>query len=366
MEQMLHDEVLRLTSELARIRQEHRVQKRALLAETRSKKDALQEWFDDEQARIEEMKAVMILRVASASQRLTSSSALQLELEPVTSSSPDDTMHLLAADHLQQPQQQQQQHHRHQSGMLALPERAHDAPSSGHCSHSHSAPDPADVGGHSDHPEHEAVADPELLSSGAGMTVPASSPAAESTDAEKLPDAVASVQPAEGGESYIEIDMTHVVPVTEQREAGTTTFMMCRPRHRRSEFDHTNSSHTQTSLPVLFASSFDLADSSRMSQSRKPSPQCFVQHIDIGTVGLEDLWLLTENQCSAAGKLPRAWPAGLWKPLDLEPVVAALVHAPQPTAQASAPVRLQTNDEALVENKDVANLVNVKDMTPEV
>lgn len=46
--------------------------------------------------------------------------------------------------------------------------------------------------------------------------------------------------------------------------------------------------------------------------------------------------------------------------------MAAPVDAPQPTAQATAPIRLQTNDEALVENKDVANLVNVKDMTPEV
>ena len=65
-------------------------------------------------------------------------------------------------------------------------------------------------------------------------------------------------------------------------------------------------------------------------------------------------------------KLPCAWPAELWKPLNLEPVVAMPVNVPLPTAQASTPIRLQTNDEALVENKDVANFVNVKDMTPEV
>lgn len=38
-----------------------------------------------------------------------------------------------------------------------------------------------------------------------------------------------------------------------------------------------------------------------------------------------------------------------------------------PDAQEpDAPIKLQTNDEALVENKDVARLVNVADMTPAV
>lgn len=66
----------------------------------------------------------------------------------------------------------------------------------------------------------------------------------------------------------------------------------------------------------------------------------------------------------AADKVARAWPAELWKPLKLEPVIAEPVSEPQCAAQPCAPTKLQTNDEALVENKDVARLVDVRDMTP--
>lgn len=246
----LHDEVLRLTSDLERIRQEHRVKKRALLADIRSKEDALQEWFDDERARIEQKKALLILHVASASQRLTSSGALQHELEPVTSSTPDNTMHLLAADQMQQQQQQQEQHLHQQSGMLALPARPHDAPSSGHSSHSHPAPDPADVPDHSHNPEHEAGADPEPLND-ADIAAPACSPAVQSANAEDIPDAADPLQSVEGVKSYVEIDVTHVVPVAKQREAGMTTFMMCRPRHKRSEFMHASQPSTTQTLAWL-------------------------------------------------------------------------------------------------------------------
>ena len=38
--------------------------------------------------------------------------------------------------------------------------------------------------------------------------------------------------------------------------------------------------------------------------------------------------------------------------------VSPVAHEP------TVPIKLQTNDEALVENKDVARLVNVADMTP--
>ena len=240
MEQLLHDEVLHLTSELERVRHDHRVKRRALLAEIRSKEDALEEWFEDEQASIEKLKAVLVLRIASAGRRPQNSNAIQHELEPVTSSSPDNTLHLLAADHKQQQQQQQQvqqqQHFHQQSGPLALPEGPHDAPSSGHSSHSHSAPDPADASGCNDHPEHEASADSEPIN-GDGITAPAAGPASENAHADTSPDAL---QSAEDGESYVEIDVTHVIPVAEQREAGTTTFMMCRPRHKRSESVHAN------------------------------------------------------------------------------------------------------------------------------
>lgn len=68
----------------------------------------------------------------------------------------------------------------------------------------------------------------------------------------------------------------------------------------------------------------------------------------------------------AAGKLSRQWPAALWGPLKLEPVAAVPVSLPQDAPQPRNPVRLQTNDEALVDNKDVASLLNAKDMTPDL
>ena len=47
-----------------------------------------------------------------------------------------------------------------------------------------------------------------------------------------------------------------------------------------------------------------------------------------------------------------------------EPVLVESVSVPQSVAQPCIPIKLQTNDEALVENKDVARLVDVADMTP--
>lgn len=66
----------------------------------------------------------------------------------------------------------------------------------------------------------------------------------------------------------------------------------------------------------------------------------------------------------AADKVYHAWPAELWKPLKLEPVVAQPASVTQGAAKPCPPIKLQTNDEALVENKDVARLVDVRDMTP--
>ena len=241
--EQIHAELLRLASDSERTIQQHRDTKRVLLEEYRSKKDSLQESFDDQQARIEKRKAHLFLQLASSSQSLSSRGKVQLELEPVTSSSPDDTMHPHAADQIQQQQQQQrqqqqqQQHFYQQSNMLALPERPHDAQSSGHSSHQHSASDHAKLQGHSDHQQHEASAGQQPLGNAdMDFIAPAFSPVTETAHAEDAEQTPADLhESAElAPESYVDIDVTHVVPVAEQREPGTSTFMMCRPRRQRS------------------------------------------------------------------------------------------------------------------------------------
>ena len=86
------------------------------------------------------------------------------------------------------------------------------------------------------------------------------------------------------------------------------------------------------------------------------------QHVLVGILNFKGDQLRLGH--SAADKIGRAWPAELWKPLNLEAVVAEPVSVPPSAQQPCAPIRLQTNDEALVENKDVASLVTVPDMTP--
>lgn len=79
---------------------------------------------------------------------------------------------------------------------------------------------------------------------------------------------------------------------------------------------------------------------------------------------LPDMIIKYTHSISAADKVPRAWPPGLWTPLKLEPVIAQPMSVSPAAREPDAPTKLQTNDEALVENKDVARLVNVADMTP--
>ena len=364
MEQQIHADLLRLASDSERARQEHRDKKRALLEKFTSKEHALQESFDHEQALIDKRRAHLFLQLASSTQRFATSGIAQLELEPVTSSSPDDTLHLHAAD--QVPELQQQQHLHLQSNMLALPERPHDAPSSKHSSHDHPASEPEQLQGHT-HLEHEASADQQPLGD-ADMQymAPASSPVTESAHAENAEQTPADLhESAENAESDVEIDVTHVIPLAEQREPGTSTFMICRPRRRRSKsctpLQLTTKKHGHVAC-IQFAK--------QQMQSTQHDFYCRSLHQSVWLVCpcLSSIWPYLHRSSntvsSVADKVACAWPAELWKPLQLEPVIAELVSETQSAAQPCAPTKLQTNDEALVENKDVARLVNVADMTP--
>ena len=241
MEQQLRHELLQLNSHLERVRQEHRDKKRTLLAEIRAREDANQDWFDDQQALIERQKAHLLLQIALASQRPASGGPSCHELEPVTSSSPVDTMHA-AGQLLQQLPSPQ-------SGLLALSDRPHDAPSSGHSAHSQFAADPAERQQHSFKSVREA--EPEFEPDAHERTPsPTSGLCAEGANALE---AIAELnQPTEDADSEVEIDISHIIPVSDQREAGVSTFMICRPRHRRGTQKPSPTFHIErsTNMPV--------------------------------------------------------------------------------------------------------------------
>ena len=65
-------------------------------------------------------------------------------------------------------------------------------------------------------------------------------------------------------------------------------------------------------------------------------------------------------------RLHRTWPAQLWGPLGESPVEAVTVLNVQGREQPRSQRKLQTNDEALVENKTVASLAGQRDMTPDL
>ncbi|KAL0037316.1 hypothetical protein WJX79_001658 [Trebouxia sp. C0005] len=65
-------------------------------------------------------------------------------------------------------------------------------------------------------------------------------------------------------------------------------------------------------------------------------------------------------------RLHRTWPAQLWGPLGLDSVEAVTVLNTQGRPQPHSQRKLQTNDEALVENKTVASLAGQTDMTPDL
>ncbi|MCJ1241873.1 hypothetical protein MMC14_009879 [Varicellaria rhodocarpa] len=227
MEQPSHSELLRLNSDLERVRQEHRRKKKALLAETRAKEDEIQDWLDDQQALIEGRRANLLLQLASASHRPSSSATARHELEPVTSSSPVDTMH--------NPPRVPQQLLPQQSASLAVQDKPCSGLSRGHSSHSYSDSDPAPVQ-HAGELRLEPNADQQILSNTQQQgVVPASVPNAEGVIDAELPNDTPLTAEPEDAESQVEIDISHVIPMGEQRDPGTTTFMCCRPRRRTGQ-----------------------------------------------------------------------------------------------------------------------------------
>lgn len=72
------------------------------------------------------------------------------------------------------------------------------------------------------------------------------------------------------------------------------------------------------------------------------------------------------NELYTAVRLHRTWPAQLWGPLGLDSVEAVTVLNTQGRPQPHSQRKLQTNDEALVENKTVASLAGQTDMTPDL
>ena len=79
--------------------------------------------------------------------------------------------------------------------------------------------------------------------------------------------------------------------------------------------------------------------------------------------------ILLNEDSGAAGRLPCKWPVELWKPLALDPVQAKPVSILPRNASAqhkNSQRRLQTNDEALVDNRSLAGLVDQSDMSPDL
>lgn len=228
MDLQLRSEMDDLNAKTDRLHQEHRDRQRALLADIRQKEDALREWFEDGLRCIDRQRNNLILQLSSAAQTGPSGSiTLVPELEAVTSSSPADTGHLLEDA----------------PSILA----AHfEAGSSGLCGLLDNRPEPLST--HQRHSEAEriVVKDTEAATNSEGK--PAAYNAASyaapdselafdkhSTDAESL-QSPAKFSNQDSPAEDIEIDVSHVIPVAEQRDPGTTTYMFCRPRTRRGKF----------------------------------------------------------------------------------------------------------------------------------
>ncbi|KAL0036516.1 hypothetical protein WJX77_010974 [Trebouxia sp. C0004] len=271
-----------LDAKTDRLHQEHRDRQRALFADIRQKKDALREWFEDSLRGIDRQRNNLILQLSSAA-HLGPSRGIPLvpELEAVTSSSPADTGHLLEDA----------------PSMLA---EHFEAGSSGLCGLPDNRPEPLS--------DHQTCSEAERVVATTNFEcTPDAHPVAfhaapdsklaihkRSIDAGSL-QTPAKISNQDSPTEDIEIDVSHVIPVAEQRDPGTTTYMFCRPRTRRV-------------------------------------------------------------------RLHRTWRAQLWGPVGLDPVEADTQVQPQPHTQR----KLQTNDEALVENKTVASLAGQSDMTPDL
>ena len=238
MDLQLRSELVGLNAEADRVHQEHKRKKRALLAETRAKEDALQEWFDNEQRRIEERRNNLILRVTTlnhASIRASASGALIRELEAVTSSSPADTEHSLAdAPHTSS------QHNRAQFPLLLALDQAQRPEATQHSSHSRSAADPDD----SENPGIPAAPACDFTAQPPptceyGSLVQDTVHQAISAPVISAAEAPAAASDQAGTEHKqaedVEIDVSHVIPVAAQRAPGTSTYMLCRPRTKRGK-----------------------------------------------------------------------------------------------------------------------------------
>ncbi|DBA87025.1 TPA: hypothetical protein ACH3X2_000400 [Trebouxia sp. C0005] len=286
MDLQLRLEVDDLNAETDRLHQEHRDRQRALLADIRQKEDALREWFEDSLKCMDRQRNNLILQISSAAHTSPSRSIpLVPELEAVTSSSPADTGHLLEdvpsilAEHPEAGS----------SRLCGLPDNRPEL-LSGHQRQSEAERIEAATNSEGRPAAHHAAFHAAPDSKLAGHK--------HSIDAESL-QSPAKISNQDSPAEDIEIDVSHVIPVAEQRDPGTTIYMFCRPRTRRV-------------------------------------------------------------------RLHRTWPAQLWGPLGLDSVEAVTVLNTQGRPQPHSQRKLQTNDEALVENKTVASLAGQTDMTPDL
>ena len=222
MELQLRSEMEDLNAKTDRLHQEHRNRKRALLAAIRQKEDALREWYEDSLRCIDRQRNNLILQRSSAAHTGPSrSTPLVPELEAVTSSSLVDTGHLLE----------------NAPSMLA---DNLEAGSSGLCGLPDDRPEP--LSDHQRQSEAERI-ETATNSEGRPSAHHAASHAASdsqlalhkrSRDAENL-QSPAKISNQDSPAEDIEIDVSHVIPVAEQRDPGTTTYMFCRPRTRRGK-----------------------------------------------------------------------------------------------------------------------------------
>lgn len=223
MDLQLRLEVDDLNAETDRLHQEHRDRQRALLADIRQKEDALREWFEDSLKCMDRQRNNLILQISSAAHTSPSRSIpLVPELEAVTSSSPADTGHLLEdvpsilAEHPEAGS----------SRLCGLPDNRPEL-LSGHQRQSEAERIEAATNSEGRPAAHHAAFHAAPDSKLAGHK--------HSIDAESL-QSPAKISNQDSPAEDIEIDVSHVIPVAEQRDPGTTIYMFCRPRTRRGKF----------------------------------------------------------------------------------------------------------------------------------
>ena len=218
MDLQLRSEVDDLNAKTDRLHQEHRDRKRALLADIRQKEDTLREWYEDSLRCIDRQRNNLILQRSSAAHTGPSRSIPPVpELEAVTSSSLADTGHLL------------------EDAPSVLAEDL-EAGSSGLCGLPDSRPEPLSDQQRCSEAEHiEAATNsegrPALYNAASDSQLALSK---HSMDAESL-QSPRKISNQDSPAEDVEIDISHVIPVAEQRDPGTTTYIFCRPRTRRGK-----------------------------------------------------------------------------------------------------------------------------------